>query len=717
MTRLPITLALAFSSASLCAADDRIFADFEGKDYAGWKADGTAFGSAPARGTLDHQMKVDGFIGKGLVNSFYGGDRLTGTLTSPEFKIEQGYISFLIGGGGWKDQTCMNLVVDGQTVRTATGPNTKPGGSEALGPGSWDVTDLRGKTARLVIVDAATGGWGHINVDHIVFTDKKPATLLTDAQREIMLEKKLLHFPVRTGAPKRKVQVLIDGKAERFFTIELAEGEAQWWAPLDVSQWQGKKATIVVDRLPEDSLALKSIDQADTLKNASDLYREPLRPQFHFSAKRGWLNDPNGLAYYNGEYHLFFQHNPYGYDWGNMHWGHATSPDLIHWQEHRDALYPDDLGPMFSGSAVVDGKNTSGFGTGGKPPLVLIYTAAGNPAVQCVASSTDGRTITKYAQNPVLPNITGGNRDPKVFWHEPTKRWVMVLYVGQGKKHTVQFLTSPNLREWTPASVTEGGEDKDHYLYECPDFFELPVDGDPAKTKWVLTAANSEYAIGTFDGTKFTPETTKLPGHRGRAFYAAQTYSDEPRQRRIQIGWFQAPSPGMPFNQCMTVPLELTLRTTADGPRLHFWPAAEVNALHENSRELPAAPIKAGENALASLKAPLFDLSLNIRPGTAKQLDLKIHGATYSYDPAKGELTFERSAIKVPLVDGALRLRVLADRTTLELFAGDGAVFIPSTPKLGDDTVSLTATDGEAVLVSGAVHEMKSIWPTTLSAK
>ena len=307
-------------------------------------------------------------------------------------------------------------------------------------------------------------------------------------------------------------------------------------------------------------------------------YREPLRGQFHFSSRRGWNNDPNGLVFYDGEYHLFYQHNPYGWGWGNMHWGHAVSSDLVHWQELGDALAPDPLGPMFSGSAVVDWKNTSGFGKPGQPAQVLIYTAAGDPTVQCIAFSTDGRNYAKFSGNPVVKQITGGNRDPKVIWHEPTQKWVMTLYVEQNRVHTIQFLSSPNLKDWTRMSHTDG-------FFECPDFFELPVDGDAANRKWVLTAASSEYMVGTFDGTTFTPETPKLPGHRGRGFYAAQTFSDIPSEdgRRIQIGWFQTETPGMPFNQSMTIPLELKLTATLEGPRLTWTPVKELASLRARS--------------------------------------------------------------------------------------------------------------------------------------
>ena len=211
-----------------------------------------------------------------------------------------------------------------------------------------------------------------------------------------MATSKYVHLPIRTGAAKRKVTLLVDGKEVVRNDIELADDKVDWWAPMDVSQWNGKSLTIRVDQLSDASKALSSIQQSDELKDSDELYREPMRGQFHFSPRRGWNNDPNGMVFYKGEYHLFFQHNPYGWAWGNMHWGQAVSKDMVHWQEIRDQLLPDEMGPMFSGSAVVDWNNTSGFGSKENPPLVLIYTAAGNPTVQAIAYSTDGRNFTKY---------------------------------------------------------------------------------------------------------------------------------------------------------------------------------------------------------------------------------------------------------------------------------------------------------------------------------
>lgn len=693
------------------AAEPIIIADFEGADYGAWKATGTAFGNGPAQGKLPGQMEVEGFAGRGLASSFNWGDDSTGTLTSPPFKIERKFITFLIGGGGWPDETCMNLVVEGKVVRTATGKNTVSGGSERLEPAAWDVGELSRKEATIVIVDQRKGGWGHISIDQIVQTDERgsvalaalPMAVLKKVTREIVAEKKLLYFPMKTGAKSRVVTVGVDGVVARRFDIELADADADWWAPLDVSAWAGKKLSVVAEVLPVGSKAFDSLRLSDTPLDADNLYRETLRPQLHFSARRGWINDPNGLVFYNGEYHMFFQHNPYGWNWGNMHWGHATSADLVHWQEHDEALYPDALGAMFSGSAVVDWKNTSGFGKDAKPPLVLIYTAAGDPTVQCIASSTDGRHFTKFGGNPVVKQISAGNRDPKVFWHEPTKKWVMVFYVELNKVHTIHFFTSPNLRDWSLTGTIAGGKGDDHFLFECPDFFELPIDGDAANKKWVLTAANSEYAIGTFDGTTFKPEGVKLPGVRGLGYYAAQTFSDIPDGRRIQIGWCQAPSPGMAFNQLQTIPSELTLHKTPDGVRLHRTPVKELESLRDG-------PDQAG--SLADFRSELIELRAEFEPGDAESVTLNLRGAKIIYDPKKQEITVNGQHAPAPLIGGRQRITVFVDRTVLEVFASDGLSYLtmPFIPKNEDQSVSIDTNGGKAKMTSLQVYKLKSCW-------
>jgi sucrose-6-phosphate hydrolase SacC (GH32 family) len=720
---LGVCIALtSVSTAAEPARPDIVLADFEGRDYGTWKTTGTAFGSGPAQGTLPRQMPVSGYLGHGLANSFYGGDKSTGTLSSPQFTIERKFIGFLIGGGGWEGQTCMNLLVDGKVVRTAAGPNKIPGGSEALEPGQWDVGDLAGKSAQIEIVDNATGGWGHINVDQIVLTDRKGPVPLAEQQRDFKIAERYLNIPIKSGAKLRKVEVAVDGRPEVKLDIELADAQPDWWAPMDTSAWRGKTVTLKVDKLPEDSAALRQIVASDEIKGAEDLYREPLRPQIHFSSKRGWNNDPNGMVFYRGEYHLFYQHNPYGWKWGNMHWGHAVSRDLVHWQELGDALAPDDLGPMFSGSAVVDWKNTSGLGQNGQPPQVLIYTAAGHPTVQCIASSNDGRTYAKFKGNPVVPEITGGNRDPKVYWHEPTGKWVMALYVGlPGKtnqvdkkgrpiaEHTIHFLTSPNLKDWTVASHIEG-------FHECPDYFELPVDGDAKNKKWVLTAANSDYMIGQFDGTRFTPETPKLTGHRGRGYYAAQTFADIPAAagRRIQIGWLQAPSPGMPFNQAMSLPLELTLRTTPAGPRLAWQPVKELETLRAKSHPLGMLALKEGDpNPLAKVRGELLELRAEFAPGEATQVAFTVRGVPIVYEAKKQEIVVNGHRAPAPLRNGLQRLIVYADRTALEVFASDGLTYVPMPviPPADAQSVEATVQGGPVKFTALEAHELKSAWP------
>jgi sucrose-6-phosphate hydrolase SacC (GH32 family) len=699
--------AVVLATPGLRAADDILIADFEGPDYGQWKTTGEAFGPGPAQGTLPGQMQVDGYKGKGLVNSFYKGDGSMGTLTSPPFKIERKFIRFLIGGGKDTEKTCMNLLIDGKIVRNATGPNDKPGGSETLAPDSWDVSEFAGQNAVIQIVDQATGGWGHINVDHIVQTDRKPPGLLANATREFTLEKSYLNLPVKTGGPKRQMSFLVDGQPPRNFEIELADAEPDWWAFLDIAPFKGKRATFKVDKLPEDSAGLKAVYQSDEIKNSDTFYREKLRPQFHFCARRGWNNDPNGLVFYKGEYHLFFQHNPYGWSWGNMHWGHAVSRDLVHWQELPEALYPDEHGTMFSGSAVVDWNNTAGFQTGQEKVLVCIFTAAGKPFTQGIAYSNDrGHTWTKYDDNPVLPHIAAENRDPKVIWYAPEEKWVMALYLD---KSDYALFSSKDLKKWEKMSdVAIPGTS------ECPEFFEIAVDGNKQNTRWVFYGGNGRYLVGKFDGRTFTPEFGPHPLSRGNCFYASQTFNNiSPADgRRILIPWGTMTTPGMPFNQMMGVPVELTLRTTEEGLRLLANPVKELASLRAKSHAIQPQTLNPGENPLADVKGELLDLTSELALGDAAELGFKLRGVTVSYDAMKQELSCKDNKAGLKPVEGKIRLRLLVDRTSIDVFGDDGRLYMPMGVIIPSDNFSLEvySKGGRAKINSLEVHELKSAW-------
>lgn len=710
LSQLLFSFPLIVVSTLAAQQPDLLIADFEGDGYGAWTVEGTAFGTGPAKGTLKGQMKVSGFKGSGLVNSFNGGDRSTGTLTSPEFTIERHYLGFLIGGGGFEGKTCLNLLVDGKVVRTAVGPNTEPGGSEELSPMGWNVAELIGRKARLQVVDAATGGWGHINVDEILQTDRKIPALAKDVTREITAEKPLLHLPVKNGAKKRQITVSVDGREERWFEIELADGEPDWWAPMDISQWKGRTLILKVDQLPEDSRALAQVEQGDVLKGSADLYREALRPQFHFSSQHGWLNDPNGMVWSQGEYHLYYQHNPYGWNWGNMHWGHAVSRDLVHWEQLPISIYP--AGPRdaaFSGSAVVDHHNTSGWRTGEGDLIVAAYTSTGRG--ECIVYSNDkGRTWKEYEGNPVIKHE---GRDPRLLWHEPTRQWVMALYTEdktqkeKDLEQCIAFYTSPDLKKWTYQSRIRG-------FYECPDFVELPVDGDASRKKWVLSGANSDYLVGSFDGKVFTPETSeKIKGHRGRGFYAAQTFTNEPKGRVVQIGWFQVPTPGMPFNQAMSIPLEQTLKSTPEGPRLAWQPVEEMTKLRTRTHSAEQKTLKPGDaNPLEGAHGELLEVRAEFTPGTAKEVVFNVRGVPIVYDVTKQELRVGDHRAPAPLRDGKQQVIFYADRAGLEVFASDGLTYIPLPliPDPKEQSVQVRVEGSDVAFQALEVHELKSAW-------
>lgn len=526
-------------------------------------------------------------------------------------------------------------------------------------------------------------------------------------------EKKYLVLPVKNEALKRNIELWVDGVNTRFFDIELAEGKPDWYAYLQIDQWKGKAIELRVDRISNGSKVFSPILQSDTDSNANT-HREKLRAQFHYSPKRGWTNDPNGMVYFNGEYHLFYQHNPYGRKWGNMTWGHAVTKDLIHWEDLDDAIHPNQGGTIFSGGAVVDSNNTSGLGKEGKPAMVMFHTGARGWG-QYMSWSTDGRTF-QTMQQAVVPRINKDNRDPKVIWHAPTKKWVMVLWVERGDnvQHTMELLTSPDLKNWTKVSTVVGGVGNDRYLFECPEFYELPVEGTGIK-KWVLTGANTEYAIGTFDGITFKPEEERLQQQHGRDFYAPQTFNNQPDNRRIEIGWWRTNTAqdDMSFNQSMSLPLEHKLVQTPEGIRLTRVPVKEVESLRGKTYKLGRLAIKENSgNPLKDINIELLELRIAFEPGKATEVVFDIRGVPVTYEAANKQLVVDGVRAPVSLVNGRLDLAIYADRTGLEIFANNGLMFMPVNINVpsGNRTLSLTAKGGTVKVANLDVYELKSIW-------
>jgi fructan beta-fructosidase len=493
-------------------------------------------------------------------------------------------------------------------------------------------------------------------------------------------------------------------------------------------------------------------------KEKTNLYSETHRPQFHFSPKEKWLNDPNGMVFFEGEYHLFFQYHPHGTTWGPMHWGHAISKDLVHWEELPIALYPDEHGAIFSGSAVVDWKNTSGLFEGESGGLVAIYTSADmypdseRPRQrQSLAYSRDnGRTWEKYGGNPVLSdeNITD-YRDPKVFWHENSDRWVMVLATGQ----TITLYTSNNLIDWEFASEFGQNEGAHFGVWECPDLFPLMVDGKPDHVKWVMLVSigdnpdykegsRTQYFVGDFDGRTFTNNHDGdiiLWLDHGRDNYAGVSWSDIPEKdgRRIYLGWmnnwrYANQVPTETWRGAMTLPRELTLVSTANGVRLLQKTVSELKQIRKETKVSEHIKLSDEECYSMEVDHELMELNLVVKLNDAKEFTLDIHHSAEEktrirYDRFTNLLSVDRtqsgidgfsdsfsgiSDSHVELMDDKLILQLFLDASSLEVFAQEGRAAFTNLifPKGTNTTLSLTASGGKANVEQLSLTELSSIW-------
>jgi fructan beta-fructosidase len=494
-------------------------------------------------------------------------------------------------------------------------------------------------------------------------------------------------------------------------------------------------------------------------------YNEQYRPQFHFSPPSQWMNDPNGMFYYEGEYHLFYQYYPDGNTWGPMHWGHAVSKNMVHWQHLPVALYPDSLGYIFSGSAVVDHQNTSGLGKNNQPPIIAIYTYHNMPGekagrndfqYQGLAYSNDkGRTWTMYEKNPVLPNNTGIKdfRDPKVMWHEKTKQWIMTLAV----KDHIEFWTSPNLLQWNFSS-SFGKELGAHGgVWECPDLFSMRV-GKTNEEKYVLLVSinpggpnggsATQYFVGDFNGKEFIPHASHLNKEAvwldyGRDNYAGVTWSNIPAAdgRRLFLGWmsnwdYAQVVPTTVWRSAMTLPRSLHLYKENNTYYLQSKPIEELTFLRERfestqpDEEGSYFNITAGLNSqhqteweieieLTDTKTKKFYIQFSKSQNEMYRVGLDVKKNQFFSDRTKaGNHSFSPkfgiAAHIAPRVTKSkrIKLRLFVDASSVELFADDGTVcmtelIFPSTPF---NKVELLSEGGKVKLISTAVYSLNSIW-------
>ncbi|MBK9780023.1 MAG: glycoside hydrolase family 32 protein [Anaerolineales bacterium] len=473
---------------------------------------------------------------------------------------------------------------------------------------------------------------------------------------------------------------------------------------------------------------------------------DPYRPAFHFTPPSMWLNDPNGLVYYAGEYHLFYQYHPHSTVWGPMHWGHAVSKDLVNWQHLPIALYPDERGLIFSGSAVIDWNNTAGFG---KEAMVAIFTYNNHTyddkkrvEDQNIAYSTDrGRTWTKYAGNPVVPhpgNLTDF-RDPKVFWH--IDHWVMALAAGD----QVLFYISPDLKHWESSGSFGGGYGSTDGVWETPDLFQLPVNG--SDSRWVLTVgvgsgayaggSGTQYFIGSFDGKTFTsenPKETVFWMDYGADFYAPQSWNDEPNGRRIVLGWmsnwqYARLTPTETWRGMFNVPRELSLTNTTDGPRLVQVPIKEMQTLRGEHHPWQDETVMPGENLLKNIRGDCLEIIANVAvnlQATSFGFKLRLGADEQTlvrYDIQKQELIVDRSksgivdfheafasvqVVKLSPLENAIQLHILLDRCSVEVFANGGETVVsdaifPSTSSIG---LELFTEGGELKITQLDVYQL-----------
>lgn len=515
-----------------------------------------------------------------------------------------------------------------------------------------------------------------------------------------------LLLPIQDDAPEGKICVVKDNEQKgTLMNVRLARERVDSYVPFALSAYKGQHISIEIQGVPETALCWKELKLSGSFDMAN---KESFRPVYHHTPAYGWMNDPNGMFYKDGVYHLYFQYNPYGAVWGNMHWGHSTSTDLMHWKFEGCAIVPDAWGAIFSGSCVVDHENTAGFG---KEAVVAFYTSAkstpwGDIQMQSMAYSLDnGKTFTKYEGNPILTSSEKDFRDPKVFWYAPGKHWVMILAVGQH----MEIYSSVNLKEWKKESEFGAMQGAHGGVWECPDLVEIPVEGTREK-KWVLICnlnpggpfggSAAQYFVGSFDGKKFvneSPTQTKWMDW-GKDNYATVTWNNAPDGRCIALGWmsnwqYANNVPTRQYRSANTLARDLTLYREGQELYLKSTPSSEVKKARGKKVSIPSFKVSEKHEMvnLFEEKQGAYEVEIVIQNTGASKiafclLNDKGEKVSMYYDLNRKQFVMDRSesgkidfskdfpAVTVaPVnVDKELTLRLFVDRSSIEAFGEDG---------------------------------------------
>lgn len=526
---------------------------------------------------------------------------------------------------------------------------------------------------------------------------------LGDGQSIVQIneKKKYLLLPIEESSPEAKLYMIVDNDVVHSMNVRLAINKVDYFVPVDLSRFNSQHLSFNLQLVPDSAICWTEID----LSNEFDISnREVFRPLYHFSPSYGWMNDPNGMVYKDGEYHLFYQWNPYGSMWGNMHWGHAISKDLVTWEHMPVAIAPDGLGTIFSGSCVVDKDNTAGFGANA---ILAFYTSAGERQSQSMAYSLDnGRTFKKYTRNPILTSTVRDFRDPKVFWNDELGKWNLILAAGQ----EMQIYSSANLKDWALESVFGDGQGAHGGVWECPDLIQLPVKGTDLK-KWVLICnlnlggpfggSATQYFIGTFDGKTFKNDS---PAHitkwmdYGKDHYATVTWSNAPEGRHIAIAWmsnweYANNVPTTQFRSSNSVPRELSLYTQDGEIYLSSMPVRELDILRKKVEKQKSFKVDRAYNLgdLFNTPCDAYEIELTIENKGAEVIGFQLFNEKgdevdfyynliekkFVMDRTKSGLTdfskdFPAITAAPILVEDTYKLRLLVDRASIEAFDGDG---------------------------------------------